>query len=123
MSMPRVLIDACGWVAVIEAGINIDQALLESAGTRDLILVPSVLAELKSMEDRRLLLDMLEARCEIVEALPESSNHTDDQLHDLAVANDWIVLTVDTGLKRRLSQSGMAWLEVSGRSHLRLVRQ
>lgn len=121
--MPRVLIDACGWVAVIEAGINIDQALLESAGTRDLILVPSVLAELKSMEDRRLLLDMLEARCEIVESLPESGNHTDDQLHDLAVANGWIVLTVDTGLKRRLSQAGMAWLEVSGRSHLRLVRQ
>jgi len=121
--MPRVLIDACGWVAVIEAGINIDQALLESAGTRDLILVPSVLAELKSMKDRRLLLDMLESRCEIVEALPESGNYTDDQLHDLAVANDWIVLTVDTGLKRRLSQSGMAWLEVSGRSHLRLVRQ
>ncbi len=121
--MPRVLIDACGWVAVIEAGINIDQALLESAGTRDLILVPSVLAELESMGDRKLLLDMLEARCEIVEALAESGNHTDDQLHDLAVAHDWIVLTVDTGLKRRLSQSGMAWLEVSGRSHLRLVRQ
>lgn len=123
MSMPRVLIDACGWVAVIEAGINIDQALLESAGTRDLILIPSVLAELKSMDDRRLLLAMLEARCEVVEVLAKSGNHTDDQLHDLAVANDWIVLTVDTGLKRRLSQSGMAWLEVSGRSHLRLVRQ
>ena len=120
-SMQRVLIDTCGWVAVIEAGINIDKALLESSGISNIALTSSVLSELKTMEGN-LLLDMLESKAEIIEPLDESGKHTDDQLFDLAKKNNWPVLTIDTELKRRLSQSNLTWIEVSGRSHLRLIR-
>ena len=119
--MQRVLIDTCGWVAVIEAGINIDKALLESSGTNNMALTPSVLSELETMEGN-LLLDMLESKAEIVEPLNESGKHTDDQLFDLAKKSNWPILTVDTQLKRRLSQSNLTWIEVSGRSHIRLIR-
>ena len=47
--MPRILVDACGWVAVIEAGINIDLALLECCGYKDLAIVSNVISELKSL--------------------------------------------------------------------------
>ena len=33
--MKKVLVDACGWVAVIEAGINIDLALPNAAVTKN----------------------------------------------------------------------------------------
>ena len=48
--MPRILIDACGWVAVIEAGINIDLELLKCCGYKDLAIVPNVISELESTE-------------------------------------------------------------------------
>ncbi len=120
-SMQRVLIDTCGWVAVIEAGINIDKALLESSGINNMALTPSVLSELETMEGN-LLLDILESKAEIIEPLDESGKHTDDQLFDLAKKYNWPILTVDTQLKRRLSLSNLTWIEVSGRSHLRLIR-
>ena len=44
--MHRILVDACGWVAVIEAGINIDLALKECSGYNDLAIVPNVISEL-----------------------------------------------------------------------------
>ena len=47
--MHRVLVDACGWVAVIEAGINIDQALLECSGTKQLAIVPNVVSEIEAL--------------------------------------------------------------------------
>ena len=121
ISMLRVLIDACGWVAVIEAGINIDQALLESVGTKELATVPNVISELKALDDRKLLISMLQSKAELLTPNESSGNHTDDQLLSLAKEYNWPVLTVDTELKRRLSQSNLSWIEVSGRSHLRHV--
>ena len=121
ISMPRVLIDACGWVAVIEAGINIDQALLDCVGTKELATVPNVISELKALEDRKLLISMLQSKAELLTPKESSGNHTDDQLLSLAKEYSWPVLTVDTELKRRLSQSNLSWIEVSGRSHLRYV--
>jgi rRNA-processing protein FCF1 len=119
--MHRVLVDACGWVAVIEAGINIDQALLECAGTKQLAVVPNVVTELNALNDRKLLVSMLTSKAEIINPPEDSGNHTDDQLLALAIENKWPVLTVDTELKRRLSQANITWIEVSGRSHLRQV--
>ena len=119
--MPRVLIDACGWVAVIEAGINIDQALLDCVGTKELATVPNVISELKALEDRKLLISMLQSKAELLTPKESAGNHTDDQLLSLAEEYSWPVLTVDTELKRRLSQSNLSWIEVSGRSHLRYV--
>ena len=57
--MQKVLVDACGWVAVIEAGINIDQGLLECAGTKQLAIVPNVISELESLNERKLMISML----------------------------------------------------------------
>ena len=119
--MKKVLIDACGWVAVIEAGINIDLALLECCGYKDIAIIPNVLSELESLNNPRLMISMLESKAEMLEPLTDSGKHTDDQLFALAVANNWPILTVDTELKRRLSKSNISWVEVSGRSHLRMV--
>jgi len=119
--MLRVLIDACGWVAVIEAGINIDQALLDCVGTKELATVPNVISELKALDDRKLLISMLQSKAELLTPNENSGNHTDDQLLSLSKEYSWPVLTVDTELKRRLSQSNLSWIEVSGRSHLRYV--
>lgn len=119
--MLRVLIDACGWVAVIEAGINIDQALLDCVGTKELATVPNVISELKALDDRKLLISMLQSKAELLMPNENSGNHTDDQLLSLSKEYSWPVLTVDTELKRRLSQSNLSWIEVSGRSHLRYV--
>ena len=119
--MQRVIVDACGWVAVIEAGINIDQALMESFGSKNLALVPKVLEELESLNERKLMISMLKTKAEIIIPNEDIGNHTDDQLLAISIENNWPVLTVDTELKKRLSESNIAWIEVSGRSHLRRV--
>ena len=119
--MHRILVDACGWVAVIEAGINIDLELLKCCGYKDLAIIPNVISELKSLNDSKLMISMLESKAEMYEVPEGAGRHTDDQLFALAVENKWPILTVDTDLKRRLSQSNISWVEVSGRSHLRLV--
>ena len=119
--MKKVLVDACGWVAVIEAGINIDLALLECCGYKELAVVPNVISELQSLKNPKLMISMLEAKSEMLGAPIDSGKHTDDQLFALAVENNWPILTVDTELKRRLSKSNLNWVEVSGRTHLRMV--
>ena len=118
--MNKVLIDACGWVAVIEAGINIDQALLECVGTRNIAIVKSVMTELEALPGNYLLA-ILSAKAEVLETDKEVGPHTDDQLFAIAKREHWPVLTVDTEFKRRLSIANLSWVEVSGRSHLRLV--
>ena len=120
IAMRRVLIDACGWVAVIEAGINIDKALLECSGIRHIAIVKSVMTELEALPGNYLL-GILSAKAEVVEAEKEVGHHTDDQLFSIAQKENWPVLTVDTEFKRRLSIANLSWIEVSGRSHLRLV--
>ena len=57
--MHCVLVDTCGWVAVIEAGINIDHALLECVGTKQLAILPKIVSELESLNDRKLMIKML----------------------------------------------------------------
>ena len=121
ISMHKVLIDACGWVTVIEAGINIDQGLLDCAGTKQLAIVPNVISELESLNDRKLMVPMLNSKAEMIIPSKDSGNHTDDQLLAISLERKWPILTVDTELKKRLSESNIAWIEVSGRSHLRRV--
>ena len=120
-NMRRILVDACGWVAVIEAGINIDLALMECCGYKDLAIVPNVIKEIKALNNPKLLVSILETKAMMCEPPSDSGKHTDDQLYALALENNWPILTVDTELKRRLSQSNSSWVEVSGRSHLRLI--
>ena len=121
--MPTVLIDACGWVAVIDGGIHIDHALAEQVGPVELAITVAGRAELERLQGERstsLLLDLLDSRAEVVQA-PEGVSHTDDQLIQLAAQLQCPVLTVDRELKRRLVAEGSQIIEVVGGSALRLV--
>ncbi len=121
--MPTVLIDACGWVAVVDGGIHIDHALAEQVGPVELAITPAGRAELQRLQGERsgsLLLGLLDSRAEVVQA-PEGVSHTDDQLIQLAAQLQCPVLTVDRELKRRLVAEGSQIIEVVGGSALRLV--
>ena len=121
--MPRVLIDACGWVAVVDGGIHIDHALADQVGPVELAITAAGRAELERLQGERsatLLLDLLDSRAEVVQA-PEGVSHTDDQLIQLAAQLQCPVLTVDRELKRRLVAEGSQIIEVVGGSALRLV--
>ncbi|MEC9090233.1 MAG: hypothetical protein VYC11_02570 [Candidatus Thermoplasmatota archaeon] len=119
--MAGVLVDACGWIAVVDSRINIDLQLESMIGPVELKITASVLEELKridAMESKTLLLDLLISRAEIVSG---NGNHTDDELIDLAKNTGWPVLTVDRGLKARLHDANASVIEVTGSNTLRLL--
>ena len=124
--MQQILIDACGWVAIIESGMNIDTELFAVLGPAQMLLLDSVRQELELLNSGRprsksLLLALLEQKSEPIEALSLESTHPDDQLFDLAVKHTIPVLTVDVELKRRLYEQGLPIVEVSKNQHLQLV--
>ena len=121
-NMQRVLIDACGWVAVVEAGINIDIALAELIGPSEICVFPAVKEELELIAKNggdSMLLPLLNAKATIIEADVASGTHPDDQLFDLSLKNKWRIITIDRHLKHRLADAGLPWIEVQG--HKRLV--
>ena len=78
--MTSILIDACGWVAVVEARINIDLALEQQLGPIEIKITHSVMDEIEHLaaqESRNLLLGLLSERAELVSGEGE---HTDDEL-------------------------------------------
>ena len=116
-----VLVDACGWVAVVDARINIDLELETQIGPVDLKVTDLVLEELNRLaehESQSLLLDLLQDRAEVVAGEGE---HTDDELLNLATTNGWPVLTVDKALKARLHEANASGIEVHGYKTLRLI--
>lgn len=121
--MGDVLIDACGWVALIDAGLNIDSALSSIVGPPHFILLPSVLEELTEIQEKRnlrktLMLELLLQRSTLIE---EGSGHTDDLLLKHAQKNGLPLLTVDANLKRRCFESSVDVIEVMNRKKLRLI--
>ena len=117
----NVLIDTCGWVAVVEARINIDLALQSQLGIIEIKVTQSVMDELEHLatkDSRNLLLDLLNERGELVSGEGE---HTDDELLNLAVSNQWPVLTVDKDLKNRLFNANASVIEVHGSKMLRFI--
>lgn len=118
--MVGVLVDACGWVSLIEAGLNLDLALESVVGEAELMVTDSVMTELQTLEEDRggLLLDLLVVRSKVV---GNSPGHTDDLLFSLSIENSWPVLTVDRRLKRRLVESGSSYIEVTAGPSLRLI--
>ncbi|HIF04852.1 MAG TPA: hypothetical protein EYQ80_05535 [Candidatus Poseidoniales archaeon] len=119
--MSGVLVDACGWIAVVDARINIDLALEQEVGPVELKVTAAVFGELDRVanrENRNLLLDLLRSRAEIVNG---SGGHTDDELIELSVAQDWPVLTVDRRLKARLHAANASVIEVMSSRNLRLI--
>lgn len=124
--MQQILIDACGWVAIIDSGMNVDSELMRVFGPAQLLLLDSVQQELEHVNTERprnknLLLDLLEQKSQPIEALSLESAHPDDQLFDLAVKHTIPVLTVDVDLKRRLYEQGLPIIEVSKKQRLELV--
>ena len=119
--MAGVLVDACGWVAVVDARINIDLELETQIGPVELKVTDLVLEELNRLaehESQSLLLDLLQDRAEVVTGEGE---HTDDELLNLATTNGWPVLTVDKALKARLHEANASVIEVHGYKTLRLI--
>ena len=124
--MQQILIDACGWVAIIDSGMNIDSELSRVYGPAQMLLLDSVREELENLNEQRprsknLLLSLLEQKSQPVQPLTEDSAHPDDQLFELAVEHSLPVLTVDVDLKRRFYEQGLPILEVSKKQRLELV--
>ncbi|RPG74259.1 MAG: hypothetical protein CBE08_004830 [Euryarchaeota archaeon TMED248] len=119
-----IIVDACGWVAVIDSGINIDLELEKIFGSFELILLESVLDELKEIENDRpkrktLLISMLESKSIFIEN--SEFTHTDDQIYSISEQSDYAVLTVDKELKKRLYKSSIKVIEVNKNNHLNII--
>ena len=122
--MQHVLIDACGWVACMEAGLNVERDLEALLGPCSWVLLPHVEKELEKLERGRpkkksLLLNLLRSRANRLEGQPGA--HTDDVLLACAMEHKWATLTVDTALKRRLYEANLPVIEVRQNNHLHLV--
>ncbi len=120
--MVSVLIDACGWAALIDAGLNLDVSMRDVLGKPDYIVLDKVQEELDSLAQQRrgLLLPLLAKRGKPM-ANPEGIRHTDLMLIELSRKNRWPVLTVDRRLKERLIENGGSYIEVTSRRILRHV--
>ena len=118
--MVGVLVDACGWVSLVDAGLNLDISLNETVGEVELKITESVRRELDSLAGSRggLLLDLLYSRAEFVKS---EEGHTDTNLVEISIETGWPVLTVDRGLKRKLVERGCSFIEVTSGPSLRLV--
>ncbi|MEE2747127.1 MAG: hypothetical protein VX473_01485 [Candidatus Thermoplasmatota archaeon] len=120
--MTGILVDACGWVAIVDARINIDLALESQVGPVELKVTEAVMGELERLakrESRTMLLDLLGERAEIVSG---DGKHTDDELINLSTSQGWPVLTVDKALKARLHNANASVIEVHGKNALRLIQ-
>ncbi len=122
----QVLVDACGWAAVIDSEMNIDTEMNRVFGPAQLRLLDSVKQEIERLNQERprkknLLLPLLEQKSEFIEPLNTGSEHPDDQLFELAREMKVPVLTVDVDLKRSLYEADLPILEVSKNQRLQLV--
>ena len=121
--MAGVLVDSCGWISLVEAGVNFDMAITETIGDADIWITKGVRKELDMIATtkRGLLLEILYSRSKEVE--DERGGHPDDELFRLSVLNSWPVITVDKDLKRRLIGSGGSYIEVTSGKRLRLIER
>ena len=120
--MVCVLVDACGWVALIEARLNLDASMKDIVGVAELKLLECVDKELESVSANRkgLLLELLRNRSEMIPDVGGLS-HPDEMLLSLSSQNGWPVLTVDRDLKRQLIERGGSYIEVTSGRFLRMV--
>ena len=121
--MGDVLIDACGWVALIDGEFNIDTALSQIIGSPHFILLDLVLEELEGIESKRprgkkLMLDLLLQRSTQIE---HSTMHTDNALLEVASSLNIPILTVDSQLKRQSFENGIGIIEVLQGKNIRLI--
>lgn len=120
----QIIVDSCGWVAIIDSKINFESELERLFGNFTLILTESVHIELTELDAARtrknsLLMDLLRQKSVTVQS--EQSGHTDDLIFELANSGNYAVLTIDKILKKRLYQRGIDVVEVAKNQHLRLI--
>ena len=122
--MQQVLIDACGWVACMDASLNVELELETLLGPCEWIVLSCVAEELHRLQTERgrakpLLLDMLGQKSTHVSAA--ATHHTDDAIVAYARRTGCTTLTVDTALKRRLYDANLQIVEVRQNKRLHLV--
>ena len=121
--MGEVLIDACGWVALVDGSFNIDTALSNLVGPPQFILIDLVQQELEEIEatrprGKKLMLDLLMQRSTRID---HPTMHTDDALLEVALERGIPLLTVDANLKKRALGKSVGILEVVKGKNIRLV--
>jgi len=120
----QIIVDSCGWVAIIDSKINFEVELERIFGNFTLILTESVSDELTNIDASRprknsLLMDLLQQKS--VPMQSKLAAHTDDHIFELAESGNYAVLTIDKVLKKRLYQRGIDVVEVAKNQHLRLI--
>lgn len=119
------MVDTCGWIAVINAGINIDHAFSRIFGRFQFIVIDSVWDELRSFQDKNrnknILLELLMNKSTPYESKKLDVNHTDDIILFLSMENSWPVLTIDKKLKERLNKSNCKIVQVVGEKKIELI--
>ena len=75
----RIIIDACGWVAIIDAGINFEIELEHLFGNFELIILPEITEELETLSVKRtrkntLLLELLAKKSNEINHITETLN-------------------------------------------------
>ena len=119
------MVDSCGWIALIDAEINIDTAFLEIFGKYEFVVIDSVWAELEKIQEKstskKLLLVILKNKSTILNLLESGGKHTDDILLELSMKNHWPVLTVDRKLKKRLHENNCKVIQVVGSKKIELI--
>ena len=73
--MTGILVDTCGWVALVKSGLNLDSEMSKVIGKPELIVINSVWEELEDLakQKRGLLLELLKSRCKLIDD-PEGQN-------------------------------------------------
>ena len=122
-----LLIDACGWVACRNSGINIDHEAQRFLGKPQWVVLDVVLNELEYLVESKeisksvLLLDILKEKALVFDTSTMDKTHTDDLLIEVATSQQATLLTVDVELKRRAYKLNIPILEVRKGHRLHLV--
>ena len=123
--MRNIIVDSCAWKAISMSTVNIDIELTKVFGNYSLITCQKVEFELEDIvdikfADKKLMMQLFYRKVSVVE-FEANSNHTDDQLLQLAIENEGILFTVDKKLKERGMKNKIPLLEIVQSNHLRLI--
>lgn len=123
--MRNIIVDSCAWKAITMSSVNIDIELTKVFGNYSLITCQKVEFELEDIvdikfADKKLMMQLFYRKVSVVE-FETISEHTDDQLLQLALENEGILFTVDKKLKERGMKNKIPLLEIVQSNHLRLI--
>ena len=123
--MRNIIVDSCAWKAITLSSVNMDIELTKVFGNYSLITCQKVEFELEDIvdikfADKKLMMQLFYRKVSVIE-FETHSEHTDDQLLQLAQENEGILFTVDKKLKERGMKNKIPLLEIVQSNHLRLI--